>query len=126
MAKFKICATPGCGKVANAPNRSNFCCTCLGRQEAEKYPERIAFRNLKKSAKRRRKPFTLTFAEFIEFADRYDYINKRGRHTLGLTVHRKDNRKGYTRENIIALTNSENARIGSRTVVTEPDDNCPF
>jgi len=87
-------------------------------------PEKDIYLNLKNNSKRRGKLFTLSFSEFLEFLKKNpEYLTKRGRKVRSLTIDRIDNEKGYTAENIRAITLSENAKKGQKG---EVDPECPF
>jgi hypothetical protein len=76
----------------------------------EKYPLKYAYQNLKDNAKRRGKDFNLTFKEFKEFATKVEYIKKKGIKGECFHIDRIDENKGYTKDNIQLLTNSQNVR----------------
>ena len=71
-------------------------------------PLKYSYLNLKSNAKRRGKGFNLTFEEFCEFAIKTQYIARKGRYKQHLHIDRIDESKGYTKENIQTLTNTEN------------------
>lgn len=100
------CLTKYCRR--RAPRHRRLCNTCRCGAYAASNPDRIAFLNLKKSAKRRGHEFNLTIEEFRAFAGKYDYLNKRGRHATGYTVDRVRSWEGYHARNLQALTNSAN------------------
>lgn len=107
-AKRQPCNRKGCRKPC-PPGRKS-CGRCRGREWAERYPLKYAFRNLRGNAKRRGIPFLLTLAEFEKFAIESEYITHRGRTALGYTIDRIDETRGYEVGNIQVLTNSENVR----------------
>lgn len=80
-------------------------------------PLRYCWQALKDNAKRRGKNFTLSLREFEKFCDDSSYLEKRGREAEALTVDRIINKNGYEKENIQAMTNSDNARKNNQ---------CPF
>ncbi len=96
------CVTPGCRNQAR-PARTK-CHTC----QAQVNPARYAYRHLKANAKRRGKPFDLTLEQFTEFAQRTEYMTRRGRTASSYHIDRIDPEKGYTASNIQVLTNREN------------------
>lgn len=84
------------------------CETCKSRKRDIKHPEKRAYKNLKISAKKRDIPFELTYEEFLEFDRQTDYVASKGRGLESLTVDRIHSFKGYSTDNIRALTLSEN------------------
>lgn len=75
----------------------------------ERNPAKYAFAKLRWNAKRRRKKFTLTLDEFEDFCAETGYLMMKGRDADSATIDRIDNSKGYSRDNIRVLTNSENS-----------------
>lgn len=114
MAKAEKCKTKWC-RNQKAPNR-NICHKCKSRKAVAKYPEKYAFYKLRHNAKRRGVPFELTMDEFIDFCRETGYMEKPGRGREALTVDRIDNRVGYKRDNIRAISNSENASKGAKDI----------
>lgn len=106
MSHLPKCSTPWCRHRAR--NQRSKCHTCRGRLYAAAHPDIVAFNNLKKSARRRGHEFSLTIGQFREFAVRYDYLNKRGKHAEGFTVNRIDADEGYHIWNLEVITNSAN------------------
>lgn len=102
------CSTKYCRNTTKE-NRS-ICDTCRKREWRVNNPIRDAYSNLKSHAKQRGKEFDLTFEEFKEFAVRVDLIKNKGITKDSYHVDRVDDNKGYTKDNIQVLTNSENVR----------------
>lgn len=100
--KSVTCVTPGCRNSARP--RGAKCSTC----QAHVNPARYAYRHLKANAKRRGKPFDLTLEQFTEFAQRTEYLTRRGRTASSYHIDRINPEKGYTADNIQVLTNREN------------------
>ncbi len=100
------CNTPWCRNRVRPGRRK--CHTCRGRLWAAGHPELVSFYNLRKSAKRRGHDFSLTLEEFLQFAVKYDYLNKRGRHAEGFTINRIRDWEGYHVGNLEVITNSAN------------------
>lgn len=139
----KICSTKFCRKEAK---RGTTCYSCKAAKYKERNPFRYAYNTLKQNAKRRKKFFDLTFEQFKSFAIKVDYIGRKGRKYTSLHIDRIDESRGYTANNIQALTNAQNGRKFRRwksgewneltremefiTVTTEevePNfDDCPF
>ncbi len=101
------CSTPYCRNKPRKGRRK--CHTCRGRLYTAAHPDIVAFLNLRKSAKRRGKDFSLTIDQFRAFAVKYDYLDKRGRHATGFTVDRIREWEGYHADNLQVLTNAQNA-----------------
>jgi hypothetical protein len=104
-----------CIKFCSKPAASKGMCHAHAKQEwARLNPLRYCYNNLRTNARRRGKPFELTFAEFSAFAVETDYINKRGTGSESFTIDRIDPTKGYTPDNIQVLTNAQNVRKYAR------------
>jgi hypothetical protein len=73
--------------------------------------ERKCYHNLKNNAKHRGIPFELTFEQFLLFAIRTEYINKRGKTIYSLTIDRMRGSVGYVLGNIRVITLGKNIRI---------------
>jgi len=84
----------------------NYCSKC----QRLKNPEKYAYQSLKDNAKRRCKPFDLSFEQFTQFCITTSYIARKGRKKDCLHIDRIKESDGYTLENIQALTNTENIR----------------
>jgi hypothetical protein len=76
-------------------------------------PAMSAFRTILDRAKRKRIPFDLTFADFLEIAAATGYLENKGRGAAQLHLDRIDARKGYTVENVRVITCAENSRKGN-------------
>lgn len=74
-----------------------------------KNPDKAAYYALKYNAKRRNKPFELTFEQFKEFCDTTGYVEGRGKNRDSLTIDRIDRHKGYTVDNIQIMSHFENS-----------------
>lgn len=86
--------------------KNNYCSKC----QRLKNPEKYAYQTLKDNAKRRKKNFELSFEDFKIFCIETNYIAKKGRRKDTLHIDRIKEQEGYTKENIQALTNSQNVR----------------
>lgn len=84
------------------------------------------------NAKRRRKEFTLTYKQFEEFCKRTGYNINKGRNAECLSIDRIDDKKGYTIDNIQAITISENITKSNlyerlpKDLIPELDKPVPF
>lgn len=135
----KVCVD--CRSKFAAPGR-NICYSCKQARYKQRNPVKYAYRKLKTNARRRGKPFELTFGEFREFCQKTKYLVGKGRSKESYHIDRIDPSRGYTKDNIQVLTNSENVKkylsymYDYREkkmqfwVQTEkprdPDEKCPF
>lgn len=105
------CRTKRCrGFVATKDCHSPYCAKCKMRQWNERNPLARAFHNLRTHAKERGKDFSLTIDQFRAFAEKTDYMKRKGKTSLSLTVERVNDREGYHNWNISAITLRENSR----------------
>ena len=112
MKKAAKCKTPYCRKYA--AKNSTLCHACNKRNYRDRNPVEASYQNLRSNARRRGKQFDITLEEFREFAIECNYITGKGRHKDGFHVDRIDPTKGYTKDNIQVLTNSENVKKHKR------------
>lgn len=105
--KRKKCKTEGCKNKAYLGK--NFCCKCRNRRWRQNNYLSYVYLTNKNNAKRRNKEWDLTFEEFSEFCKETGYDQKKGRTPLALSIDRKINWKGYTKENIRAITVHDNS-----------------
>lgn len=112
MASYehKRCRTRNCRGLVTKSGKSPYCSKCRSRRWAERHPLHYSFKNLKVRAKQRGKVFTLTRDEYLKFAKETDYGRLKGKTSLSLSIDRKDNSKGYSADNIAAITIRENCR----------------
>lgn len=104
---MKICNQ--CGFRSAAPYRK-ICYSCKNQRYQDKHPLRVAFLRLKHHAKHRDKQFTLTYSQFEQFAQKVDYIAKKGRSAQSYHIDRIDESQGYHIDNIQLLTNADNVK----------------
>lgn len=102
-----VCKHWGCSNSTRS-SKAWDCGTCASRKTRINNPERYAFQQVKRSADMRNIPFELTFEQFLEFDRQTGYVVSKGRESESLTIDRIDASKGYTIDNIRALTWSEN------------------
>lgn len=102
-----ICIEPFCRNFTYGRKQCN---TCRSADYARRNPLRIKFLNLKKSAKRRGIEFDLQFPQFNELVAGTEYVLFQELGPDSLTIDRRDETGGYTRENLQLKSNAENAR----------------
>lgn len=105
------CKTPRCrGFVASKNCHSNKCAKCKIRIWNEKNPLARAFHNLRSHAKERGKDFSLTFEQFKAFAEKTDYMARRGKTSISFHIDRIFENRGYHADNIQCITLAQNNR----------------
>jgi len=102
------CSTTNC-KKERAKHRT-ICYSCIIRRFAEKHPEKYVYFVLKNNAKRRKKDFTITFEDFMEFAVKCDYMHSKGIGKTSMHVDRIKEHLGYVKGNIQGLLNTNNIK----------------
>lgn len=107
---FKKCCVRGCRTSVNRKHRKSKCAKHHIRAWADQHPLARALHNLRTHARERGISFSLTREQFRSFAEKTDYLSKRGRSSISLQVDRIENGLGYHAWNIQALTLRENAR----------------
>lgn len=105
-----LCITPRCTRPA--PAGKGCCRTCQDRKWRARHPEHHLWNNLKKSAKKRGIPFTISLADFKVFCAETNLIARVGKGPDDMTVDREKPERGYEKGNIRVLTNAENGRLG--------------
>lgn len=75
---------------------------------------KYCYNNLKSNAAKRGKELTLTFSEFVQFCTETNYIQGKGKTRTSFSIDRKENEKGYTKDNIRVLPLGENASKGTK------------
>lgn len=89
------------------------CYVCHQRQYKNRHPMRYAYNVLKQNAKRRGKPFNLSWIEFLTFAFATHYINRKGKSSDSWSIDRINNQEGYTVGNIRLVTVAVNSSKGA-------------
>jgi hypothetical protein len=91
-------------------------------------PFKAAWRQMVDKCRRKRRHLGLTYEQFEEFCRATGYTDGSGRHRHNLHIDRIDPRKGYTVDNIQALTCTENTAKGNRErhFCEEEPGECPF
>lgn len=105
------CRSRNCrGVVDKEKVHSPYCSRCRTKRWREKFPLHYSFKNLRNRAKQRGKEFSLTREQYVEFAVKTDYARLKGKSSMSLSIDRKDNSRGYSVDNIRAITLSDNSR----------------
>lgn len=86
------------------------CSKCKSRRFKERNPFRYFYNKLKHRAGERGHSFTLTFEEYCHFAKTSGYMEHKGKTAASLSIDREDESKGYSADNIRAVTLSFNTR----------------
>ena len=115
---MKKCSEKYCRNIIK---KGNICNTCACRKKRNKNPIRYAYDVLKMNAKRRGKPFEISFEYFKQFAIETNYIKGKGRTKLSYSVDRIKNDLGYIEGNLQKLTVSDNSKKGVRDNVLHYD-----
>lgn len=79
-------------------------------------PMRSCFLIRRSNAKRRKKIWTLTYIQFIFFANQTGYLHLTGRRAWQASIDCFDPVVGYTFTNIRSITVSENSQKGNRLI----------
>lgn len=113
--KRKICNTISCSNYT-LENRV-LCPKCRSKEYKRKYPLHYWFNILRSNARRRGKKFTLSFCEFEMFCKKTGYIEKKGKTATSLSIDRINPMRGYTKENIRAISLSDNTRLAKGSII---------
>lgn len=73
-----------------------------------RYPLIAAYKNLKRSAEKRRIVFDITLDEFEDLCHRHGYLELKGKGSEDMTWDRDDDNGGYTYENMLPKRMIEN------------------
>ena len=87
------------------------CRKCKEARYKAAHPYAYSLNKLRNNAKRRGIAFDLTLEEWIMFCDLTGYVHACGRGADSLSVDRIDASKGYSLDNIRAVTLAENTRV---------------
>lgn len=71
---------------------------------------RYAYQTSKDNAKRRKKPFDISFEDYSDFAVKVDYLRKKGITATSMHIDCIVDEIGYTKDNIQPLENSQNVK----------------
>lgn len=125
--KTNLCSVPGCLNH-RAKDRSK-CNVHFLRDYRSRNQVKYLYWNLKSNAKRRGKEFSLTYEEFEGFCVKTGYDKLKGTTASSMTIDRINPLEGYHKDNIRAITLSENVQL-SKTYAQhegfELDPYCPF
>jgi len=108
---MKKCATKFCRGKTTERNHSPYCPKCATRRFKDAHPIKYAFNKLRCRANERGKTFDLTIGQYEQFCRETGYDKLKGKHKYSMSIHRKDNSKGYSIDNIESVTLSENSRL---------------
>lgn len=107
-----LCIEYGCGKKKA---KKKLHCPKHYHQEVKLWqPLRYYFENHRCHAHARRIKWELTFKYFCKIVSKTDYLERRGREALSLSLDRKINKLGYVKGNVGVTTISWNAIKGNR------------
>jgi hypothetical protein len=105
------CRTKFCRGLSWPNGHSPYCSRCRSRRFKEAHPLKYSFGKLRARAKERGHAFGLTFEDYHTFAIQTGYDKLKGKTRHSLSINRKQNHLGYTRDNIEAVSLSLNSRI---------------
>lgn len=111
MKSKTLCVTRFC-RNRKAKGKT-LCHKCRSRLKRAANPIMAIWRTKKTNAKRKGHQFTLTLEDVVEFCERTGYLEQRGVLKGSLQMDRINNKHGYHRWNIQALTTSENTAKGN-------------
>lgn len=103
---MSICTTAYCKNLTK--NSNKYCSTCRSRKSRSSNPIRYAYTTLKNNAKRRGKPFNISYEYFKNFANEVEYLSKKGTGASSYHIDRKEEHLGYVEGNLQLLTNTAN------------------
>lgn len=105
------CSNRRCsGLVVSEASKNTLCPKCRWHRWVDRNPLAAAFKTLRNHAKERGKDFTITLEHFRQFAEKTDYLKRKGKTSLSLHVDRICETRGYHNDNISAITLAENNR----------------
>lgn len=120
-----MCPVLGC-KKPRCKSKSIHCSQHRYQLWAANNPAKAAYACLRSNAKRRKKVFTLTFEQFLQFIADTAYLDHKGRERHCYHIDRIDPRGGYTFDNIRTLTCTENTAKGNTERWLDAEPECPF
>ena len=102
-----------------AAKKSSVCNKHSRLRKIEQNPYVFYLGELRRRAKRRGKPCTLTLMEFRDFCNRTGYLHTKGVNAGDSHIDRIDPDKGYEKGNIQMLTNTENLKKKYMDILTK-------
>lgn len=109
---IRKCKTTRCRGRATRSGHSPYCSRCRSARWKAKYPLHYAYKQLRNDARRRGHAFDLTLEEYKDFARKSGYALYKGRGAYFLSIDRRDPSKGYSADNIRAMTvRANSARV---------------
>lgn len=108
IKKKHLCEVKFCKKSKTGTDR--LCPKHRKQKQRAEDPEAYFFNALKNNAKRRKKYFDITLAQFRDFCKRTNYINLKGKNADSASIDRIKIEEGYTISNIQILSLSDNTK----------------
>lgn len=116
MCKVKFCRN--IRPVTMRPNGREYtepiCDRCKYRRWRANNPEKCILKELRRRAKDRNIPFTLTVDQLPQIEGWSDYLQRRGNNRESLQIDRIKTHLGYTLDNVRIITTTENTCKGNR------------
>lgn len=117
----RVCVVPRCTRPPGPHKR--MCNTCHDRVWRERFPEHHLWNNLKKSAKKRGLPFTISLSWWVAFCEMTGFAEMVGRGKGFASIDRIENWRGYEPDNIRVLEFGANsAKHQHEALASDPDD----
>jgi len=113
-----LCATKFCRNTRET--RSSLCSKCRKRLYKERHPVQYTYSYVKANARRRKKEWSLTMEEFLDFVTSTGYMIGKGRTGDKLSIDRIDHRQGYHLGNIQVMT------VSANSIKAQLEKDCPF
>jgi hypothetical protein len=110
VSKPNKCRTKFCRGITTASGHSPYCSRCRERNWKARNPITYAFKKLRSRAAERGHAFHLSIEKFTELWNA-GMGAIRGKTGHSMTIHRKNNDRGYYDNNVTYLTNSCNVRM---------------
>lgn len=120
MKDAMLCAEPYCmrkRRTRNGKPCGKYCTTHDKANWRRNNPMKACFQTLRQNARRRGKPFGITFQYFAEFCYETKYMRGKGRSSKSFTIDCIINELGYVEGNIQKLSKSDNSRKGTKVLI---------
>ena len=104
----KLCKAESCKNPAG--NKKSLCNKCDYDKRKKENLLLWAYGIQRCNARRRRKPFTISFEDFVEFCYETQILHGRGRTSTSFHIDCVIDELGYAKGNLQRLTNAENAQ----------------